>query len=82
MKKPLVGFSVFCIIGIGMGFSCGNMVFLAKALVELTNLSYTFVTFLIYLLIVSMLVLIREPERIKPIAYFFTFMILGIGSDI
>ena len=73
-------FSVICIIGIGLGFSCGNFVFLAKALVELTGLPYGQVIILIYVFILFMLMIIREPERIKPIAFFFTMVILSIGS--
>ena len=80
MKKPLVVFSVFCIIGIGLGFSCGNFVFLAKALVELTGLPMRSIGIIIYATLFSMLLIIREPERIKPIAFFFTAVILSIGK--
>lgn len=75
-----MAFSVICIIGIGVGFSCGNFVFLAKALRELTGLPLGNITIIIYSSIFMMLLIIREPERIKPIAFFFTIVILGIGN--
>lgn len=79
LRRPLVVFSVVCIIGIGLGICCGNFVFLAKALGELTGLPPSNILVIIYATIFVMLLVIREPERIKPVAFFFTAVILGIA---
>lgn len=33
MRRPLVGFSIFAMIGMGLGFSCGNFIFLSRLIV-------------------------------------------------
>lgn len=67
------------IVGMGLGFSCGNFVFLAKALQELTGLEYKVVGVIIYSVIFLLLVLIKEPERIKVLAYIIACIIFSIG---
>lgn len=80
MRKPLVVFAVLSVVGMGLGFSCGNFVFLSKALEELTGIHHKFVGIMIYSLIFVLLIIIREPEKIKILAYIIAGLIFSIGS--
>jgi uncharacterized protein YacL len=80
MRKPLVLFAVICVIGMGLGFSCGNFVFLSKALEELTGINHKLIGVLIYALIFVLLIIIREPEKIKGLAYVIAALIFFIGN--
>lgn len=81
LRRPFVFFALVCLVGMGLGFSCGNFVFLAKALVELTGADYRLVSLMIYGLIFFLLIIIREPEKIKVLAYVIAAFIFFIGRE-
>jgi hypothetical protein len=81
LRRPLVIFAVVCLVGMGLGFSCGNFVFLSKALSELTGIHQKFIGIGIFALIFFLLIIIREPEKIKVLAYIIAGLIFSIGTS-
>lgn len=78
-KNPIVLLTIIATIGMGLGFALGNYVYLVKALNEILGFSERTCSFLIYLIIFGLLVVIVEPEKIKPLAFLLSFFIFGSG---
>lgn len=53
-----------------------------KAFNELTNLGEDLCSFLVYVIIGIILVLVIEPEKIKPVAFVLSIVVLGSGRAI
>ncbi len=72
----------------GAGFSTGNYVFLSSencyevnALSEIIPFNKHLISLSIWICMALLLLIIVEPEKIKPVAYVLTFIIFGIGND-
>lgn len=76
LNKPLVGLTIFSSIGIGLGFALGNYVYLVKSIEEITGMGSWACSGLVWIVLLFLLKLIIEPEKIKPLAFLLSFFIL------
>ena len=67
-------------MGMSLGFALGNYVFLIKALNELFHFTTATSSLIVYIGIFVILILIIEPEKIKPIAYLLSFFALSASK--
>ena len=69
--------TIFAMVGLSLGISLGNYVYLIKALIEITGFDFQLVTLGIYAFMFVLLLIIIEPEKLRNLAFFLAVCIFG-----